>query len=101
MTARSEAHDSGLCAADAAARRRFASDPLNLALAAPDVNRREKGARDAAGWLPALNRCWFAARVVLVRQKYGLSIDAAEILALEDVLSGCATFALQVAPPPE
>ena len=28
----SEAHDSGLCAADAATRRRFASDPLNLTL---------------------------------------------------------------------
>ena len=30
IVARSEAHDSGLCAADAASQRRFASDLLNL-----------------------------------------------------------------------
>ena len=30
MVARSEAHDSGLCSADLATRRRFASDLLNL-----------------------------------------------------------------------
>ena len=39
IVAVSEAHDSGLCAADRATRRRFASDPLNLTLAAPTVNR--------------------------------------------------------------
>ena len=33
IVARSEAHDSGLCAADEATRRRFASDLLNLTLA--------------------------------------------------------------------
>ena len=32
IVARSEAHDSGLCAADAASQRRFASDLLNLTL---------------------------------------------------------------------
>ena len=32
MIARSEAHDSGLCAADLATRRRFATDLLNLGL---------------------------------------------------------------------
>ena len=35
MVARSEAHDSGLCAADLATRRRFATDLLNLATARP------------------------------------------------------------------
>ena len=35
MVARSEAHDSGLCAADLATRRRFAGDLLNLTLASP------------------------------------------------------------------
>ena len=35
MVARSEAHDSDLCAADLATRRRFATDPLNLTLAGP------------------------------------------------------------------
>ena len=39
IVAVSEAHDSGLCAADAETRRRFATDPLNLTLADPAVNR--------------------------------------------------------------
>ncbi len=94
IVAVSEAHDSGLCAADAAVRRRFASDPLNLTLAAPDVNRCGPGgkcAHDAADWLPAMNRCWFAARVLAVRRKYALTVDAREAAALERVLSGCTT----------
>lgn len=52
MVARSEAHDSGLCAADLATRRRFANDLLNLTLASPSVNRGQKIARDAAEWMP-------------------------------------------------
>ena len=63
MVARSEAHDSGLCAADDATRRAFARDLLNLTLAAPGLNRYQKSDRDAAEWLPQRNRCWFAARV--------------------------------------
>ena len=90
MVARSEAHDSGLCAANAATRRRFATDPLNLTLAGPRVNRYQKSDRDAADWLPAQNRCWFAARVIAVRQRYGLTIDRREANALDAALSGCA-----------
>ena len=56
IVARSEAHDSGLCAADAATKRRFASDLLNLTLASPAVNRSQKGGKDAAEWLPDLNQ---------------------------------------------
>ena len=88
MVAVSEAHDSGLCAADRRTRRRFASELRNLTLAAPTVNRR-KGAKDAAEWLPETNRCWFAGRVVEVRQAYALTIDAREAAALEAVLSNC------------
>ena len=43
MVAVSEAHDSGLCAADAATKVRYASDLLNLTLASPAVNRSQKG----------------------------------------------------------
>ena len=68
MIARSEAHDSGLCAANLATRRRFATDLLNLTLAGPRVNRYEKVDHDAAEWLPPQNRCWFAARVIAVRR---------------------------------
>ena len=94
VVARSEAHDSGLCAADLATRRRFATDLLNLTLAGPRVNRYEKVDRDAAEWQPAQNRCWFAARVIAVRQRYELTIDRREADALDQVLAGCASTEL-------
>ena len=97
--ARSEAHDSGLCAVEAATRRRFAADLLNLTLASPSVNRHQKTDNDGAEWLPDLNQCWFVDRVVRVRQEYGLTIDQREVDALEAVLSsGCTTRAI---PSPE
>ena len=83
-------------------RRRFASDPLNLTLAAPEVNRcgaRGKCAFDATDWLPTINKCWFAARVVAVKQKYALSVDRREAAALERVLAGCASTAMIVTAP--
>ena len=91
IVARSEAHDSGLCAADDATRRQFSSDPLNLTLASPELNRHQKRAHDATEWMPARNRCWFANRVLQVRLKYGLSIDQREAEALEKILSTCTT----------
>ena len=94
LVARSAAHDSGLCAVDLATRRRFATDLLNLTLAGPRVNRYEKVDRDAAEWLPARNRCWFAARVIAVRQRYELTIDRREANALEQVLAGCSSTEL-------
>ena len=94
LVARSEAHDSGLCAADAATRRRFARDLRNLTLAGPTVNRHQKRDQDAAEWLPDHNRCWFAGRVVAVRRAYGLTIDRREADAVETVLAGCASTAL-------
>ena len=94
IVARSEAHDSGLCAATAATRRRFATDLLNLTLASPDVNRGQKNNRDAATWVPDRNQCWFADRVVRVRQKYSLTIDRREANALDQVLVSCASTTL-------
>ena len=82
VVALSEAHDSGLCAADASTRRRFASEVNRC-------GRSGKCARDAAEWLPPRNRCWFAQRVVEVRREYRLAIDRREADALERVLSGC------------
>ena len=41
-----------------------------------------------------LNQCWFADRVVRVRQKYNLSIDRREADALERVLDSCVSTAL-------
>ena len=90
-----EAHDSGLCRADADTRRRFARDLDNLTLASPRVNRQLKKAKDAAEWLPDRNRCWFADRVLQVRRKYRLTIDRREAAALERVLAGCDSVALE------
>ena len=94
IVARSEAHDSGLCSADAETKRNFARDLLNLTLASPSVNRHQKSAKDAADWLPELNQCWYAERVVQVRLKYGLTIDQREADALESVLLACESTAM-------
>ena len=97
IVAMSEAHDSGLCEATAATRRDFAADLLNLTLASPEVNGCKAGgkcAQDAAEWLPPLNQCWFADRVVAVRRKYNLTIDRREADALERVLAACHSTAL-------
>ena len=102
IVAVSEAHDSGLCAAYPSVRRRFASDLLNLTLAAPEVNRCGTGGKcafDSAEWLPPMNRCWFAARVVAVKRKYAQTVDPREAAALERVLSGCASIGMIVTSP--
>ena len=102
VIARSEAHDSGLCRAGPATRERFAADLRNLTLAAPALNRHEKGARDAAEWVPDRNRCWFAQTVVDVRRRYDLTIDEREMRALEGILAGCTSWvvACDAAPRP-
>ena len=102
IVARSEAHDSGLCDATAEVKAAFARDVLNLTLAAPEVNRCNAGGKcgfDAAEWLPALNRCWFASRVVTVRAKYRLTIDRREAAALDALLEDCPSSELIFTPP--
>ena len=61
----------------------------NLTLAAPELNRYEKRAKDAADWLPPHNRCWFARTVVAVKLKYGLTVDRREYQALATILENC------------
>lgn len=90
MVATSEAHDSGLCGASAATRARFARDVDNLTGASPKVNRHQKSGKDAGEWLAQRNGYWFAARVVAVKRKCGLSVYAHEAAALKAVLRGCA-----------
>lgn len=96
IVATSEAHDSGLCAASASVKSAFASDLLNLTLAGPDVNRHHKGGKDVGEWTPHLNACWFVARTLEVRRKYGLTIDRGEAAAAETVLSGCEGTAMEM-----
>ena len=57
-----------------------------MTLALPQLNRYVKIHKDAAEWVPDLNQCWFAARVVAVRLEYNLTIDRREADALEAIL---------------
>ena len=97
MVATFEAHDSGLCATDAGTRWRFASDLLNLTLGRPggepprQVGERRRGVAAAAE--PVLVR----GRVVAVKRRYRLTVDAREARVLEGVLSRYASTAMVVA----
>lgn len=86
IVATSEAHDSGLCAAERETRKTFARDIDNLTLATPQLNRHQKSGKDAGEWLPAQNRCWFARTIVHVKKKYDLSVDQREYDALQNIL---------------
>ena len=102
IVAVSESDDSRLYAAGPDRRRRFASDLLNLTPAAPEANRYGAGGKcayDSAEWLPPMNSCWFAARVVAVKQKYHLTVDRREVAALDRVLAGCEFTAMIVTAP--
>ncbi len=89
-------HDSGLCSAPTSVKSAFASDLLNLTLAGPSVNRHQESGKNVAEWTPALNGCWFVARTLDVRRKYGLTIDGAEAAAAERILSACDTTGMEV-----
>ena len=84
IVALAEVYDSGLAESQF---RNFAGDIDNLTIADPTVNRRQKSDLDAGEWEPPENRGWFAARVVAVKQKYGLSVDPDERDALQAMLS--------------
>ena len=84
IVALGEAYDSGLREPEF---RTFAGDLVNLTIADPAVNRHEKSDRDAAEWRPSRNTGWFAAKVVAVKQKYGLSVNPAERDALASMLA--------------
>ncbi len=94
IVAKSEAHDSGLCAASRQVRRDFARDLLNLTIASPAVNREQKRGYDFAEWIPMRNKCWYAATIIKVKTKYRLSVDSREKLALETMLRSCASVTM-------
>ncbi|GAA3679730.1 hypothetical protein GCM10023081_17400 [Arthrobacter ginkgonis] len=68
----------------------IANDPLNL-LAVDSGTNRSKGDRNAAEWLPPNKayRCDYVARQITVKDKYALSVTAAEKSAMATVLAGC------------
>ena len=92
IVALSEAHDSGLSPALMLA---FSGDPLNLTVAMPRENRAVKRDKDASRYIPPRNRCWFAGRVVDIKSRWGMTVDAAEAIALIGALEGCDTRAVQ------
>ena len=55
----------------------------------PYENRTVKSDRDAADYLPEHNQCWFATRVIAVKQRWGLSVDEREARFLKTALAGC------------
>ena len=83
IVALAEAHDSGLAPS---LRHAFANDLDNLTVADKSVNR-SKSSKDAGEWQPTHNGGWFAAAVIRVKQKYGLSVDDREKMQLELLLA--------------
>lgn len=79
VVALAEAWDSGAHSWDATQRRTFANDPLNLIVADRQVNR-DKADLDAGDWKPPdpRARCVTAAKMVLTKLRYELTVDAAE-----------------------
>lgn len=80
-----------------ATRENFANDPLEL-LAVDGPANQQKGAGDAATWLPKNKdfRCRYVARQIAVKQKYSLWVTQAEHDAMAGILSGCPAQVLPV-----
>ncbi len=71
-------------------RQHLANDPLNLVAADGQANQ-DKGASDAATWLPPNKafRCHYVARQISVKAAYGLWVTPAEKEAMKRVLEAC------------
>lgn len=91
VVALSDAWQKGAQRWSSARRAAFANDPLNLLAVNGKLNT-QKGASDAASWLPPNKsyRCDYVARQASVKRKYGLWVTAAEKSAMLRVLGSCA-----------
>ena len=100
IVAAKEAHESGGHAWDRPTRRQFGDDPLNL-VASRDCVNGSKGKRDPAEWsevksgvcggavLTTEGGCFWADRTIRVKHRYDLTVDTAELAALETALADC------------
>ncbi len=90
VVALGDAWETGAQAWDAQRRRDFANDPDNLLAVEAEANR-QKGAANAARWLPPnpAFHCEYVRRQIAVKDKYGLIVTAREKEAMESVLSQC------------
>jgi hypothetical protein len=66
----------------------FAND-LDQLLVVSATSNRQKGDQDPATWLPDRDRCAYAIRWVLTKDKYDLTVDRDEVAALRGVLTHC------------
>ncbi|MEU4655024.1 HNH endonuclease family protein [Streptomyces sp. NPDC023723] len=88
-----EAWDSGAAGWSAQERQDFANDlgdPRSLVMVSGSSNR-SKGEKDPAQWQPPAegNRCEYNTEWIVVKTRWGLSVDRAEHEALEDQLADC------------
>ncbi|GAB3704674.1 HNH endonuclease family protein [Corynebacterium nasicanis] len=90
VVALADAWQKGAQAWDEETRRDFANDPRNLLAVSGELNQ-QKGAGDAATWLPPNKsaRCDYASRIIGVKATYGLAVTAAEQEALARELMRC------------
>lgn len=80
--------------------REFLNDQDNLAVVASSENLR-KGDSGPADYLPALDRCWYAARWEALAERYGLVLPERDRDRLDEVLgeAACAGYADATATP--
>lgn len=90
VVALGDAWQKGAQSLTAGERQNLANDPLNL-IAADGPANQDKGAGDAATWLPKNKsiRCHYVARQVSVKAAYGLWVTEAERDAMKRVLGSC------------
>lgn len=90
VVALADAWQKGAQAWDEDTRRDFANDPANLLAVRGDLNQ-QKGAGDAATWLPPDTsfRCDYVSRIIGVKATYGLWVTEAEQEALSRELRRC------------
>ena len=77
----------------------FANDTLNLVLVNSSINR-SKGGQDAGQWWPPHNQCWFARRIIEVRNAYQLSVDPIEKDSLAEKINACDSFEMEITSTP-
>ncbi|ANE03822.1 HNH endonuclease family protein [Corynebacterium crudilactis] len=71
-------------------RKDFANDPDNLLAVKGSLNQ-QKGASDAATWLPPNDafRCDYAKKIITIKDRYKVSVTKAEATALHEQLDTC------------
>ena len=84
-----EAARSGTRTWTRAQREHYANDTTLVLIAVTAHANRAKGDQDPAHWLPALDRCGYAARWIAVKTAYAMTVDPAEHTALAGLLDHC------------